>query len=148
MEMGEHKSLDCFIEFTVPVVNINKGCNEDIVGRSENLSGYVELITEVNKNIDSNMGKDVAVEAAVKSCISKGILAEFLKNNSSEVINMLTNEYNIEDEITVVREEAEALGVQKGFFEGVKKLLQKKSPAEVADLYDLPLSKVEELANA
>jgi predicted transposase/invertase (TIGR01784 family) len=98
----------------VPVVNINKGHNEAIISESGSLHGYVELMAEVRQNTDSGLKLEEAIKKAVYDCIDKNILAEFLKNNSSEVINMLTYEYKIEDEIAVVKEEYERRGEQRG----------------------------------
>ena len=55
---------------------------------------------------------------AIQECIRKGILAEYLKRKGSEVVNMLTAEYDYEMDIEVQREEAfesgKELGVELG----------------------------------
>ena len=40
------------------------------------------------------MSKADAVKAAASECIREGILAEYLENNASEVINMLAQEWD------------------------------------------------------
>jgi len=69
------------------------------------LSGYSELVAEVNKNCKTMELSD-AIVAAVKTCISKGILLSFLESHASEVLNMLFTEWNLEDAIAVAKEEA------------------------------------------
>lgn len=43
---------------------------------------------------------------AIEECIEKGILADYLKRKGSEVVNMLTAEYDYETDIEVQRGEA------------------------------------------
>ena len=46
-----------------------------------------------------------AYKKAVKECVKKGILSEYLRRKGSEVINMLFGDYNYYDDIRVQREE-------------------------------------------
>ena len=59
---------------------------------------------EIRKYQDA--GDENAYEMAIKECIERGILAEYLKKKGSEVINMLKAEYDYEMDIEVQREEA------------------------------------------
>jgi len=60
------------------------------------------------------------------------------------VMNMLTTEYRIEDEIAVVREEVE----RDKAIDTAKKLLAKKFPAaDIAESVGIPLDEVKALAN-
>jgi len=93
------------LELVAKVYNINKGRNDDIVNKSPTLSGYSELVAEVNNNCKTMELAD-AIVAAIKTCISKGILLSFLESHASEVLNMLFTEWNLEDAIAVAKEEA------------------------------------------
>jgi hypothetical protein len=142
-----HTSPKCRIEFDVPVININKGHNEKLVVKSENLSGYVELVTEIRKNAGNGMELKEAISQAIKNCIDKKIISDFLENNSSEVINMLNAEYDINDEIAVVREEAKEVGEHQRSITIAKKLLQKGMfPNDIAELVELPISQIKSIA--
>ena len=55
---------------------------------------------------------------AIKECIEKGILADYLMRKGSEVVNMLLDEYDYETDIEVQREEAYQIGEQKGLKQG------------------------------
>ena len=55
---------------------------------------------------------------AIEECIEKGILADYLKRKGSEVVNMLTAEYDYETDIEVQRGEAYDAGREEGKFEG------------------------------
>ena len=106
------------LELTVRVVNINEGRNEDIVKKSVELYGYVRFIGKVRTNLNSGLGLGAAVTQAVKDCEKEGILADFLKSHSSEVINMLTAEWNIERAKAVWQREAREEGLEAGREEG------------------------------
>ena len=133
------------VELEVKVININKNRNHPVLQRNEDLNGYAIFIAEVNKNLET-MNLNEAITKAVKDCIGRNILVDFLKENASEVVNMLFAAYNKEDYGAVMRDEGRQEGEQVGFFKAIKKLLLKKSPAEVAELYELPLEQVESLA--
>ena len=57
---------------------------------------------------------------AVKICIEKGILKEYLQRKSREVINMLVAEYDYDTDIAVQREESLRIGIQQGLEQGIK----------------------------
>ena len=77
------------------------------------MSGYNELIAEVNKNRQT-MELAEAVEAAIKSCVERNILVYFLEKHASEVLNMLFTEWNLDDALEVAREEAREDGRKEG----------------------------------
>ena len=94
------------------------------------------------------MGLTSAVTQAVKDCINEGILADFLSTHSSEVINMLTTEWNQERAITVAREESRDEGREEGetvVIQIIKLFLQKKTIDEISTALDLPSLKVKEV---
>jgi hypothetical protein len=69
------------------------------------LDGYAAFVAEVGKN-HKTMPLGEAVKAAARSCIKQGILVDFLKTNASEVINMLTAEWDWDVAKEVWQEEA------------------------------------------
>lgn len=54
------------------------------------------------------------MESAIRECIKKGILSEYLRRKSKEVLNMLIGEYSYEDNLRIQRLEAEEKGVAEG----------------------------------
>ena len=83
------------LELEVRVVNINEGRNEAIVKKSEGLYSYVRYVGKVRKNLKAGLDLRAAITRASNDCIKEGILSDFLKAHSSEVINMLTAEWDI-----------------------------------------------------
>ncbi|MCL1790936.1 MAG: hypothetical protein FWG40_06205, partial [Peptococcaceae bacterium] len=95
------------LDLTVTVYNVNKGHNEDIVRRSESLYGYILLVAKAREYEQNGLERAKAVERAIKECIEQEILTEYLRNNGSEVSNMLLQEWKIEDAKAVWQREAE-----------------------------------------
>ncbi len=65
-------------------------------------------------------GHEESYKKAIKECIEKGILADYLMRKGSEVVNMLLDEYDYETDIEVQREEAREEGRKEGREEGRK----------------------------
>jgi hypothetical protein len=102
------------LELTVTVYNVNKGFNEDIVSRSDHLHGYVSLIAKVRELERGGARREDALRKAIAYCVEHGVLLEYLTNNGSEVLNMLLQEWKIEDARAVWEKEAEERGEKRG----------------------------------
>jgi hypothetical protein len=100
-EGNEKISLD----LTVTMYNINKGRNPELLSRSKHLAGYAEFVAQVRER-EKAMPLEQAVADAVRHCIRNGVLADFLEEHSSEVKNMLLEEWNWDDAKEAGREEA------------------------------------------
>ncbi|MDR0721024.1 MAG: Rpn family recombination-promoting nuclease/putative transposase [Treponema sp.] len=120
-EAGITGKLPPDLELVVQVRNINEGHNEELVRRSEKLRGYRFFIAKARELEGSLKDREAAVEAAVKYCISEGVLKEFLELHSSEVMNMLFTEWNWDDALAVRYEEGREEGREKGREEGREK---------------------------
>jgi hypothetical protein len=113
-ERWEERLSDAFMEgegdaktsldLTVTVYNINKGRNRELLGRSKHLAGYAEFVAQVRES-EKAMPLAQAVTEAIRRCIREGILAEFLGKHGSEVMNMLLQEWNLDEAKEVWREE-------------------------------------------
>ena len=83
-------------------------------------------------------GHEESYKKAIKECIEKGILADYLMRKGSEVVNMLLDEYDYETDIEVQREEAREEGRKQGTLQKTCALIQKKlekgkTISEIAD---------------
>jgi hypothetical protein len=115
LEPGEKTALD----LTVAVYNINKGQNAALLQRSEHLAGYAEFVAKVRENVAA-MPLDQAMAEAVRYCIRNGVLASFLEEHGSEVVNMVLSEWNLDEAKEVWQEEAR----DEGRVEGEAKVLE------------------------
>ena len=89
-----------------------------------------------------------AITKAAKNCIEAGILAEFLKSHASEVLNMLTTEWNIERAKVVWKQEAWEDGLEKGVnisAEIIKDLKNKVPVEKIAARYHVPADTIKQL---
>lgn len=96
-------SEENMLELTVHVININLAEQHEILERCPILKDYSMFIECVRKYQDKK--EPEAYKKAVKECVKKGILSEYLRRKGSEVINMLFGDYNYDDDIRVQREE-------------------------------------------
>jgi hypothetical protein len=104
------KGLGGFLDLIVPVYNINQGFNEELLKKSKTLFGYSFFVNLGRQYEEAGYVREEAIRRAVEDCIKQGILADFLRNHSSEVINMLTMEFKMEDAQQVWKEEGREEG--------------------------------------
>ena len=140
------------LELKVKVINIRPEEHHEILEKCQVLKEYSQFM-EIVQNYQIS-GEEEPYKKAIKECIERGILADYLMRKGSEVVNMLLDEYDYETDIEVQREEAREegreegrkLGREEGREEGrelgerqkiisqiVKKLQKDKSVAEIAD---------------
>ena len=90
------------LELSTRVININLEKQHPILQKCSVLYEYSQFISIVRECIANH--KDLG--NAVKECIRRGILKDYLERKGSEVINVLTMEYDYDMDIAVQREEA------------------------------------------
>ena len=129
------------LELTVQVLNINNDKGSEILKTCKTLDEYSLFVEEgrIQTRLDSENG----FTNAVKICIEKGILKEYLQRKAREVINMLIAEYDYDTDIAVQREEAGKIAFAQGISQGA---LQ-KALETAKSLLQLGLS-VENIAKA
>ena len=107
------------LELEVKVYNINKNKEAEVLSRCKPLEEYSLFVQEVRKQ--TQLDPENGFTNAVKICIEKGILKEYLMRKSREVINMLVAEYDYDTDIAVQREESLRIGIQQGIEQGIKR---------------------------
>ncbi|MDR0518337.1 MAG: Rpn family recombination-promoting nuclease/putative transposase [Fibromonadaceae bacterium] len=110
-QAGTKKSPE--LELTVRVLNINKGLNPKLEQKSKNLAGYSEFVAKSREFQKQGYSLKESIKEAVLYCINKGILQDYLRKHSSEVVNMLYTEFKLKDARAVWEKEAEARGMAK-----------------------------------
>jgi hypothetical protein len=113
------------LELVVRVININRGHNSELVKKCGKLEGYSDFIGKAREYEQELGSREEGVKAAVKYCISHGILKEFLELHSSEVFNMLFTEWNWDDALAVRFEEGVEEGIEKGIEKGREEGIEK-----------------------
>ena len=135
MTNDSNKGQKPCLELEALLVNINYGCNKEIMNKCQKLMEYSQLIALIRKYYDELVEKYAklgihkskkeifaeAVSLAIEEAIRNNILKEILKNNKAEVTNMLLTEFDEKDYIKGVKEESERRGEQRGRIEGEKR---------------------------
>lgn len=128
LEKTEHP----MVELKVKVININLPSGHKLLRECRPIYEYSWFIQRIKEYLDAGWRRDAAIEQAAKDCLEEGILTEFIKNHSSEVINMLNTQWNYDDAVAVEREEAleegreaglavgKALGIEEGKALGIE----------------------------
>ena len=106
------------LELIVKVYNINTRKGAQILSCCRTLDKYSLFVEEVR--IQTQLDPENGFTNAVKICIEKGILKEYLQRKSREVINMLVAEYDYDTDIAVQREEAGRIAFAKGISQGIQ----------------------------
>jgi hypothetical protein len=109
------------LELIVKVININKGKNEEIVQKCKTLSGYSTFTGKIREYEKEGCTLTEALKKGIQYCSEHDILKEFLESNSSEVMNMLMTEWNLDDAKEVWFEEGKEEGREEGRKEGREK---------------------------
>ena len=124
------------------LININYGCNKELMNKCEKLMEYSQLIAMIRKNYDELEKKYVemkiqkskkeifaeAVSLAIEEAIRNNILKETLRNNKAEVTDMLLTEFDEKDYIEGVKEESERRGEMLNKITLIIKKVKKAKP--------------------
>ena len=139
------------LELEVKVININPGAEHELLEKCQVMKEYGIFIDTIRKY--QTEGIENPYELAIKECIKKGILADYLSKKGSEVINMLQAEYDYELDIEVQREEAYEDGLRAGeqtekILLIIKKVRRGKSLQTIADELEEPVDEVRKIYEA
>lgn len=129
------------LECRCKVLNINRGCNQQLMERCHRLWEYSELISEVEENIQKGMQREEAVQTAIDECIKKGILADILLVEKAEVLHMLLTEYDEKKHLKNTFREGWEEGREEGLAEGLKAGQVKGREDHLKELIEKKLSK-------
>lgn len=111
------------LELVIQVININYGCNKELMEKSRTLREYM-IFVETVRNYEKEYSFKEAVERAIDDCIRNNILRSFLIKSRAEVLRMFLlmydQEKHIRQEKDESREEGRKEGIKEGRKEGIK----------------------------
>ena len=132
-----------YMELKVKVYNVNKGKNAAMMRKSKTLGEYAAFVACARENIENGLSLEEALKKAVRDCVNGDILKDFLKNYGSDVINMLSMEFNLADAQKVWEKD----GIIKGAEKIAESLLRHRmSMKNVAIHTGLSIDRVKEIA--
>ena len=111
------------LELTVKVININYEENHAIVQQCQYLKEYSYFISVIRTYLKKGLELNKAIIKAVKICINENVMKEFLEKNSSEVINMLFTEFDMDTAVRIWKEEGKEEGKKENQIEIAKNLI-------------------------
>jgi len=106
------------LELKVDIYNINYEVNAEIVQRSQALSEYSRFIGKIKENLNDGLSLEESIHQAIEYGIEHDIMREFLETNGSEVANMLLSGWNMDEALSVSKEEGYEDGYDDGRAEG------------------------------
>ncbi len=92
--LGEEEEPE--LELTITVININPGCNRELLGKCESLRGYMAFVKKVRDKLAAKIKLEEAVRQAVDECISGNVLTDFFREHREEIVEMSVYEFNQE----------------------------------------------------
>ncbi|MCM1050075.1 MAG: hypothetical protein NC433_16785 [Clostridiales bacterium] len=110
----ENKDKEADVELKVRMLNINSGYNEKLMKNCQTLKEYAALVEISRKYMSETDDNNEALSRTIDYCIEHGILSEFLRNNRSEVLGMLLEEFDVEKYERTIRAEGKEEGIEKG----------------------------------
>jgi len=132
------------LELTVTVYNINKGHSLEIMQRCAKLAGYGEFVYKARDNRKKGMNLTEALQKAINDCIKEDILKQIFIERKGEIMGYLTQEWNHEEEIAVVKEEALEEGEKRRAIKTARRLkdIGRMTVDEIAAATDLTVDDV------
>lgn len=130
-DISEYRLSDAFdnlqvkscLECVATVLNINAGCNQELMSSCRLLYEYAYFVECVRSYLEKCKGNlEYAVDCAVNECIRENVLKEFLIKHKAEVRNVILTEYDAKQHIEAEKSESyregEAYGRAAGKAEG------------------------------
>lgn len=124
------------LELMVRVLNINLDKKQEVLEACQLLKEYMLLVNKIRRYTDEYKDINQAVEQAVTECIEENILADFLRKNWAEAIEMCIFEYDDKREKELIRKAEYSEGMKEG--ERIGREAGKKEEAErIFKIYQL-----------
>ena len=150
---GDSSSL----ELIVTSFNINYGLNQPLLDKCRYLKDYSTLVGKVKQGIANGLSLRDSIIQAVNFCIDHDVMKQFLLENEKDVFNMLALQWNIDDAKKAWfqdgfqdgKEEGIGIGeIQKAERIAIKMLRKGRDFEEIQEFTDLPIQRIQELANS
>ena len=110
------------------MLNINYGHNRELMKKCRRLEEYAIFVDTIRKNQAKGQDLQEAVEGAVESCIAGGVLADILRAQKAEVVQMVLEGFDQEAYEKAMKKEGYEDGYQEGkedgYQEGIEQGIQ------------------------
>ena len=126
-DLFERKVIEPEIELRVRMLNINAGKNRELMNKCKSLAEYAEFVRRMRESLNGLQDQRQRYKAAVSvvdTCIREGILLDVLREHRDEVIEMYYWEYNEEEHLWAIEQDAKEKGLEQGLKQGLKQGLE------------------------
>ena len=126
-DLFERKVIEPEIELRVRMLNINAGKNRELMNKCKSLAEYAEFVRRMRESLNGLQDQRQRYKAAVSvvdTCIREGILLDVLREHRDEVIEMYYWEYNEEEHLWAIEQDAKEKGLEQGLKQGLEQGLE------------------------
>ena len=121
------------INLKVQFLNVNAGHNRELIAKSKSLSNYCIFVDRVAYNRKRGMSIKEAIREAMEYCIREGVMAEYLRVNFKEAMNMYWFEYNADEEREAIERGVAARERKKTTLEMIKNFFKAGATIELIE---------------
>lgn len=94
---NERQYVEGCLECQARMLNINYGKNRELMEKCRRLEEYAIFVAKVRKYVAENKERsECAITQAIDECIAEGILADILKEQKAEVLELVLSTFNKE----------------------------------------------------
>lgn len=122
----EEKDSEAALECKALMLNINYGHNKELMKKCKRLDDYAYFIQEIRNYLQEGYSLERAAEKAISECIEENRLADILRQNRAEVLNLLLTVYDKKLHEKTLREEAREEGINIGQQRAILEILKEK----------------------
>ena len=109
---------DSLLRLHVPCYNVNVTPGSELLEKCYELRSYSVFVAKVREGKDSGMTLDDAIIAAMRYCIIHDLMADYFKENESEVLDMVSTKWDWNEALRVAREDAAEMAREEGMEKG------------------------------
>ena len=128
------------LECQTLMLNINYGHNRELMKKCRRLEEYAIFVHTIRKNQAKGQDLQEAVEGAVESCIAGGVLADILRLQKAEVVQMVLEGFDQEAYEKAMKKE----GYEDGYQDGKKEEQERGIGGLIRSLkeFDIPKGQI------
>ena len=156
-EYTEQRISDAFLEEDADIyvrvrwfnIRRHKNIVPELLQRCKSLDEYSILVEQIEEYRKQNgISLEEAIRLAIMNCRKQGVMADYLKEKGSEVLNMIFTEWNWDDALEVRGEERYARGLKEGEKSGIRKGELQERIASIRNLMETLQLSVEQAMDA
>ena len=130
----KRQHVDGCLECQARMLNINYGRNKELLNKCRRLEEYAIFVSKVRQYAAEDIEKrKSAITRAIDECIEEGILADILKEQKAEVLELVLTTFNRELYEQGLREDAAKEAAKKATKEANEKIAELEQQLEESD---------------